>query len=227
MFLLLKAVILSLSSAAVLADVRAGKQHGNPHSIRWVDCARNVPVSTTPTGGSFNASTVDLTKLPSTLHCGQIDVPMDYSKPFCDDNKITLGLAMYRPLKPKGPLFFCPGGTDPGAVTIWEAALNISNAFTGLLDFELVAMDIRGTFSSNQLNVSLPLVEALEAMPYPASESDYEAIQVASAASIQSWIDNSTPPGIIQHVGTREVTQDYELIRKALGYQKINFLGDS
>ena len=94
-------------------------------------------------------------------------------------------------------------------------------------NFELVAMDIRGTFSSNQLNISLPLVEALEGMPYPRSRSDYEAIQTASAASIQSWIDSSTPPGIILHVSTREVTGDYEMIRKAPGYHKINFLGDS
>ena len=49
----------------------------------------------------------------------------------------------------------------------------------------------------------------------------------ASSTVIQSWIDNSSPPGIIEHVGTREVVQDYESIRRALGYDKINFLGDS
>jgi hypothetical protein len=42
-----------------------------------------------------------------------------------------------------------------------------------------------------------------------------------------SWIDMSSPPGIIQYVGTREVVQDYEMVRKALGYEKINFLGAS
>ena len=42
-----------------------------------------------------------------------------------------------------------------------------------------------------------------------------------------SWEDSSSPPGIIQFVGTREVVQDYESIRAALGYDKINFLGCS
>lgn len=37
----------------------------------------------------------------------------------------------------------------------------------------------------------------------------------------------SSPPGIIQYLGTREVVQDYEMVRKALGYEKINFLGAS
>jgi len=69
--------------------------------IRWVDCAKNVPQSSQ----YFNTSLIDLTNLLSTLRCGQIDVPMDYSKPFCSTNMITLGLGMHRPSKPKGALF--------------------------------------------------------------------------------------------------------------------------
>ena len=69
--------------------------------IRWVDCAKNVPQSSQ----SFNTSLIDLTNLPSNLRCGQIDVPMDYSKPFCSTNMITLGLGMHRPSKPKGAVF--------------------------------------------------------------------------------------------------------------------------
>jgi hypothetical protein len=30
---------------------------------------------------------------------------MDYNEPMSANNKITLGLAMYRPVKPKGVLF--------------------------------------------------------------------------------------------------------------------------
>jgi hypothetical protein len=224
MFLSAEALLLCLSSETVLA--RASKYPGDPHAIRWVDCAQNVPQSTAP-DGSFNASTVDLNHLPSSLHCGQLDVLMEYTKPFCDDNKITLDMATYRAAKAKDPLFFCLGGTDPGVVVAWEVALNRTNAFDGLLDFEVVVMDIRGTYSSNQLNVSLPVTASLLALPYPTSEEDYEAVQAASAASIQSWINSSTPAGIIEHVGTREVMQDYEMIRRALGYEKVNFLGDS
>jgi hypothetical protein len=31
-----------------------------------------------------------------------------------------------------------PGGSDPGVVVAWEVALNITNAFDGLLDFDLL-----------------------------------------------------------------------------------------
>jgi hypothetical protein len=226
MFIAIAISFLCLPTATIFAEAPPSKYPGDPHGIRWVDCAHYVPQSTAPEG-SFNASTVDLNKLPSTLHCGQIDVPMDYSKPFCDDNKITLGLATYRPSNPKGPLFFCPGGTDPGVVVAWEVALNLTNAFSELLDFELIVMDIRGTQSSNPLNVSLEIIEYLQTLPYPQNQSDYEAIQAISAESIQSWINSSSPAGIIEHIGTREVTQDYEMIRQALGYEVINFLGAS
>lgn len=196
-------------------------------AIKWIDCSQTIPLSTVGTGGSFNASTIDVITLPSELHCGRLDVPIDYSKPFCESNKITLGLATYRPKKSKRPLFFCPGGTDPGVVTIWEAALNLTDAFEGLVDFELIAMDIRGTYTSNPLNVSLEIIEAVLETTYPTSESEYEAMVALSAASFQSWIENSTPPGIVGHIGTLEVTQDYEMIREAFGFEKINFLGAS
>ena len=68
--------------------------------INWVDCAKQVPIGT-----SLITEGLNLSALPSTLHCGQLEVPVDYSKAISASNNITLGLAMYRPAKPKGVLF--------------------------------------------------------------------------------------------------------------------------
>jgi hypothetical protein len=74
-----------------------------------------------------------------------------------------------------------PGGTDAAAVWAWKAALNQTSSFTpdfnGLLDFDLMSKgtvtahkctltrksvaDTRGTFSSNELNVSFEAVAPL------------------------------------------------------------------
>lgn len=59
----------------------------------------------------------------------------------------------------------------------------------------------------------------------PTTQKDFDAFRAASATMIKSFVDLSTPPGIIQYTRTREVVQDYEMIRKALGYGKIHFLG--
>lgn len=91
--ILLAAALMWLTSGPAMA--------GCTTSIRWVDCSENVPSILDLTG-------VNLSDLPTTLHCvhcGQIDVPMDYSSPLSPNNVITVGLAMYRPAKPKGVLF--------------------------------------------------------------------------------------------------------------------------
>lgn len=186
----------SLSCLAAVFALRITAWSAPSSSIKWVDCAKNVPESSE----YFNTSAIDLSNLPSNLHCGQIAVPMDYSKAFSDTNMITLGLGMYRPSKPKGALFqydpspfpilisilyradICrfsnPGGTDAGVILAWEIALNYTNAFNELLDFDILGnspssygyfggltrtvMDVRGTYSSNPLNVSIETFAGLQ-----------------------------------------------------------------
>lgn len=123
----------------------------NAPSIHWINCSENVPSTLDTTGVNFLS-------LPSTLHCGQISVPLDYSKPLGVNNKVTLGMAMYRPEKPQGVIFYNAGGSDPNVVVAWQTALNQSQAFSNLLDFDLLMLDTRGTFSSVPLNVSLATV---------------------------------------------------------------------
>jgi hypothetical protein len=61
----------------------------------------------------------------------------------------------------------------------------------------------------------------------PTNQSEFDTFRAASATMIESFVNLSSPTGIVQFTGTREVVQDYESIRKALGYDKISFLGAS
>lgn len=67
-------------------------------NIKRVDCGQNVILTLYTTG-------VDMSNLPSTLRCGQIDVRTDYTRPLNANNVITLSLGMYRPANPKGVIF--------------------------------------------------------------------------------------------------------------------------
>ena len=89
-------VYLSISWAFFAAALPA-----HTSNIEWVDCSKNVPAPAT----YLNTTGVNLSALPQTLHCGRMVVPMDYSRAISASNNITLGLAMYRPAKPKGVLF--------------------------------------------------------------------------------------------------------------------------
>ncbi|KAI0968914.1 hypothetical protein F4678DRAFT_481752 [Xylaria arbuscula] len=191
--------------------------HGHIHPIRWVDCRDHVP-------STLTVNSTELTNLPESLRCGRISVPMDYSRPYSSANSITLGIAMHRPQKPKGAIFVNPGGSDPVAVLAWEMALNLTEEFKGLEDYDLMMMDVRGTYSSNPLKVSLQTFNNLP-LSYPQNQTEFDIYRQASAAMFQSWINSSSPTGIIEHVGTKEVVQDFEQIRKALGYERVSFIG--
>jgi hypothetical protein len=88
-FLLTGLAALSLTTISVAVPAQLLSE-----SIQWVDCAKNVPQ---PLQGIELPAT-----LPSTLHCGRLDVPMDYTRPISSSNKITVGFSMYRSSNPQG-----------------------------------------------------------------------------------------------------------------------------
>ncbi|KAJ7121509.1 hypothetical protein C8R44DRAFT_786373 [Mycena epipterygia] len=190
------------------------------NAIRWVDCANNVPVPLQ--GMNFTSP------LPSTLHCGQLDVPMNYSKPIDDSNTITLGFTMYRPNNSQGLINFNPGGPGQEVASYsWEIALNLSRAswFAGLEGYDILAIDTRGWWSSNALNCSLGNWTLSSSLP--STESQFDAFQTAVRTYAQTCIDLSTPPGIVQLIGTSEVVQDWDRVRAALGYDTMHHFGIS
>jgi hypothetical protein len=75
-------------------------------------------------------------------------------------------------------LYSNPGGSDEATIFAWQAALNLTDTFAGLKQYDLMSrcsriakgfamidfflvIDTRGTYSSNPLNVSLEAFEPL------------------------------------------------------------------
>lgn len=215
-------MILKLGAVTALAFAKSciALPGGQKSAIKWVDCASNIPEPLQ------NTSLPSV--LPSTLHCGTLDVPMDYTKPATANNTITLGFAMNRPKNPKGLLNFNSGGpNDEVRSFAWMFALNISMAdwFYGLEEFDFLAMDVRGTFSSNPLNCTLG--DFYISSSLPSTEAEFTAYQKMAGTFAQSCIDKSTPKGIVAHMSTADTAQDWDSLRAALGYDKMNLLGYS
>ncbi|KAF7295890.1 hypothetical protein HMN09_01132700 [Mycena chlorophos] len=199
-----------------------------PAPLRTVNCATNVPQ---PIAAALNLTTgVFPSQLPPSLVCGEIDVPMDYSKPLGPENNITVGFAMNRPQNPVGLMLFHAGGPGLDAASAaWAIALNSSDAatFEGLEEMDFLAVNTRGIQFSNPLNCTANTFYNNVSFAFPSTQAEFNEYQTAVGNFIQSCVDNTSPPGIVQHVGTVEVIQDYDAIRAALGYEQMHFVGVS
>ncbi|KAF8133467.1 hypothetical protein K438DRAFT_1739249 [Mycena galopus ATCC 62051] len=207
----------ALLTPAFARSIPVQRRAANQTAIRWLDCYDRIP---TTMQQEFNVSRS--TPIPSTLQCGELDVPMDYSKPFdAVTNNITMGFAINRATNPEG------GPGIDAASQAWENALNLSQTFTGLMDnFDILAINMRGLEFSTPLNCTSGEFFNNISYPFPTSESEYNAYQVSMTNFLGSC-NNSSPPGLMQFVSTDDFIQDYDAIRAALGYETINFAGVS
>ncbi|KAF9458282.1 hypothetical protein BDZ94DRAFT_1173972 [Collybia nuda] len=205
--------IIGFSSLAL-----AGPLTIKQHSIQWINCSSNIPQ---PLQGVALPCT-----LPSTLHCGKIDVPMDYTKPIGPDNMISLGFSMYRPEKPIGLInFFGLGGPNAETASYgWALALNLTQAapLAGLENFDVLALDSRGTFQSNALNCTIG--DYVVPPSFPSNEAEFSAYQAAVTKFANSCSTQTKPEGILAHLSTNEAIQDWDLLRAALGYDTMHAL---
>jgi hypothetical protein len=61
----------------------------------------------------------------------------------------------------------------------------------------------------------------------PSTQAESDQYQAAMKNFIDAAIRDSTPPGIMQHLGAVEIIQDWDLMRAAFGYDKVSFTGVS
>ncbi|KAJ7817950.1 hypothetical protein B0H13DRAFT_1662300 [Mycena leptocephala] len=130
-------------------------------------------------------------------------------------------LPLYRVLDSSS--IFSAGG--PGQNTVaqaWANAFNLSNFATGLEDFDFLAVNCRGLQFSNPLNLSSGVF-----FNNPSTQAEFDQYQAAMKNFIDAAIRDSTPPGIMQHLGAVEIIQDWDAMRAALGYDKVSFAGVS
>lgn len=194
--------------------------YGQP--LTWGDCA---PYATS--GGAKSAFAV------KTLQCARLTVPLDYAKP--DGDTITIGVLRHKATDQDnriGSLVMNPGG--PGASGM-EAAANLSQgAAQGELGkrFDFVGFDPRG------IGASEPQVRCLTDKERDANrEEDLEADgspagvakQETEAKDFAGKCAQRTEHGdaMLANVGTRDVVKDMDVLRSALGDEKLSYLGYS
>jgi pimeloyl-ACP methyl ester carboxylesterase len=165
--------------------------------------------------------------------CTRLTVPLDYTKP--DGDTITIGVLRHPASKPEqriGSLVINPGG--PGAAGMSTAArlatLAKNTALTERFDF--VGFDPRGVGASE------PAVKCLTDTERDKERADDDELDSSPAGVAKVETDmkdyaakcaQRTVKGaaMLANLGTHEVVRDMDVLRSALGDQKLTYLGYS
>lgn len=152
-----------------------------------------------------------------------LTVPLDYDRPDKETATIAMGRIPATGKAPIGSLFFNPGG--PGGSGLNSLRYIHSRLPEAVQErFDLVSFDPRG------IGASTPTLKASDGefpiTPEPGS-TDWTATLDASrevfrATNIQTQIANHS---FINHLGTKNVARDLEMMRQAIGDDKLNYLG--
>lgn len=169
----------------------------DPVPIVWVAC-----------GGGFD--------------CATVAVPTGYADP----TGPTLELALVRnpaddPDRRIGTLLMNPGG--PGASGVRRVARGFRVSTEVAARFDIVGFDPRGIGDSTPITCgsSVPAFRAADLAPDTPAEED--ALAAAAQAVAQECI--ATEGDRLGHLGTVEVVHDMEVIRRAIGEDRISFVG--
>lgn len=165
------------------------------------------------------------------LQCTHLSVPLDYAKP--DGDTIKLGI-LRRPAKDDaqriGSLVINPGG--PGVAGLSTAA-SMADANDTLADrFDFVGFDPRGVGSSEptvecltdkEMDEERASDDELDVSPEGVAKQDAESKEFAEKCA-----DNTEHgDAMLANLGTRDVAKDIDVLRAALGDEKLTYLGYS
>lgn len=173
-----------------------------------------------------NQSSLDWVQCDSVeaLECTELEVPMDYAQ--TDGEKITLSLIR----KPStgdnklGALFFNPGGPGGSGVEFLEQFHDIDAIPDSIFAaYDIVSFDPRGIGNSTAVDCSEFGSGDFEA--YPSDEADINLLQAQYTSHANNCL--AKYGSYLQQLGSLNVVRDMEEMRKAMGEEKLNFIGYS
>jgi len=181
------------------------------------------PPGSTPLRGDEPVAPVEWTTCGSGLDCGSVIVPLDHSQP--DGQMIELML-LRRPARDPdariGSLVVNPGGPGGSGLGL-AAALTLP---TEVMDrFDIVGFDPRGVGGSTPMYCHSHLPAIYDVDPTMEDQADVDTYRSVS----QQFVDECAAkyPEMLPHMGTVAVAHDLDLIRAAIGDEKLTFLGYS
>ena len=221
-----RAVGMGLLVALVLTACSGSSPSSGPTTTSPSDptttTSTTVAPSTTTTVPLPPATPVEWRSCGRGFDCARVTVPVDYRDP----RQGTLELALVRrpasdPARRIGTLLVNPGG--PGASGVRRVRRGFTVSPEVAARFDIVGFDPRGVGDSTPVSCggSVAAFRATDLDPDSAAESD----ELAAAARAVAEECATTEGARLGHLGTWEVLHDVEMIRRAIGEERVSFVG--
>lgn len=163
------------------------------------------------------------------FECATVQVPLDYSNP----GKAAILIAMVRlpatdPARRIGSLFLNPGGPGGSGVDFALGAGPFLYSDEVRARFDIVGFDPRGILRSTAVRcfgTPKQWTDALAPFPYPITPDEELIWQTA-----ELFLDDACEQRagrIIDHMTTADVARDLDLLRQAVGDEKLTYAGFS
>lgn len=233
-----KAVALTLIAALVLAGIATalsvvfslgGSDDDEPERDADAGGARSAAVVEPPSDDlePYYSQEVDWQACGDGYACAWLKVPQDYADPDGEQLDLALLKVLARNQEKKvGSLVVNPGGPGaPGTQFAAQAGFVFSDRMLDYVD--VVGFDPRGTGRSNPLDCvddeRLDVVLAADPTPDDAAEvAEVSALQRELAEGCRKRSGD-----LVEHVSTVEVARDMDVLRAALGHEKLDYYGAS
>ncbi|WP_284302420.1 alpha/beta fold hydrolase [Mobilicoccus caccae] len=157
--------------------------------------------------------------------CAWVEVPVDYDEPDGETIKLR-ALKVAATGKSQGSLLVNPGGPGGSAVEYARAAdLVVSPSIRR--SFDVIGLDPRGVGESNPIECfgEERMDEMLSLDPTP--DDQQEADKARTVAREFGQACQQKHPDLLPHLSTVEAAKDMDVMRGALGEEKLTYLGKS
>ena len=221
------ALVLAGCASKSLGTVTALTPSSTPTTSPSASSSNGATDGTDPALAAYYGQTLSWAPCGTAFRCATLTVPVDYAQPA----GATFGLAVIKlpasqPAHRLGSLVINPGG--PGASGV-DFARGARSQFTPALlaAYDVVGFDPRGVQRSAPVTCSTDKrfdeLLALDATPDTVAE---ESALVRGDAEF-SRSCTSAPADVLAHVSTPEAARDIDILRAALGDQKLTWFGFS
>jgi pimeloyl-ACP methyl ester carboxylesterase len=161
---------------------------------------------------------------PAELQCASIQVPVDYAHPHGPVATVTVDRLRATGAHPVGSLFFDPGGPGgSGTQMVYGESLGAGLFSAATREhFDLIGLDPRGVGLSSPVRCDPALLNR-QVPAFPRNRAEFRQLVERNRALGRSCRRLTGP--LLEHVDTVSAARDLELLRRALGPGKLNYLG--